>query len=255
MLEELLKLVPETSSESAPLPGGALDGVSELTCGAGLFTVNVMTVEGRLPGLDTVTIGVPATAMALAGMLACNSVVLKNEVAIGIPLKLKTELAEKLLPDTVNGNAGPPAVALAGESVPTTGWTFGGETASATGLEVPPPLDPLSGLVTVIEAEPALAMSLAKIATLRAVAETKVVCRATPLKFTTELPTKLNPDTDSVKPGPPATTLEGLMDKIIGAALAEGAGGTKISACATVAPPATRTSPLESNFTVGLERM
>jgi hypothetical protein len=121
MLEELLKLVPETSSEIAPLPGGALDGLSELACGAGLFTVNVTTVEGRLPGFATVTIGVPATAMALAGMLACNSVALEKVVGIAFPLKLTNELTEKLLPDTVNENAGPPAVALAGVSAPTTG--------------------------------------------------------------------------------------------------------------------------------------
>jgi hypothetical protein len=102
ILEELLKLVPETSRESAPLPGGALDGVSKLACGTGLFTVNVTTVDGRLPGFATVTIGVPATAMALAGMLACNSVALENIVGIAFPLKLTTELADKLLPDTVN---------------------------------------------------------------------------------------------------------------------------------------------------------
>jgi hypothetical protein len=225
ILEELLKLVPETSSEIAPLPGGTLDGLSELACGAGLFTVNVTTVEGRLPGFATVTIGVPATAMALAGMLACNSVALKKVVGVAFPLKLTTELAEKLLPDTVKANAGPPAVALAGVSAPTTGWMLGGEIVRVKGLEVPPPPDPLRGFVTVIAAELAVAISLAKTAMLSAVAETNVVCRAAPFKFTAELLTKLNPDTDSVKPGPPATTLEGLMDERIGAASEEGAGG------------------------------
>jgi hypothetical protein len=102
---------------------------------------------------------------------------------------------------------------------------LGGEIVRVNGLEVPPPPDPLSGFVTVIAAELAVAISLAKTAMLSAVAETNVVCRAAPLKFTAELLTKLNPDTDSVKPGPPATTLEGLMDERIGAASEEGAGG------------------------------
>jgi hypothetical protein len=163
--------------------------------------------------------------MALAGMLACNSVALENVVGIAFPPKLTTELAEKLLPDTVNANGGPSAVALAGVSVPTTGWTFGSEVVRVKGLEVPPPPDPLRGFVTVIAAELAVAMSLAKTAMLSAVAETNVVCQVAALKFTTELLTKLNPDTDSVKPGPPATTLERLMDERIGAELEEGAGG------------------------------
>jgi hypothetical protein len=71
----------------------------------------------------------------------------------------------------------------------------------------------------------ALAMSPAETAMLRSVAERKVVCRAAPLKFTTELATKLNPDTESVKPAPPATTLEGLMDERMGEAFEAGAGG------------------------------
>jgi hypothetical protein len=52
--------------------------------------------------------------------------------------------------------------------------------AREMGLEVPPPLDPLSGVVTVIVAEPALAISPGKIAMLSALAEPKVVCRAAP---------------------------------------------------------------------------
>lgn len=225
ILDDVLKLLPLTCSVSAPLPGAALGGVSELSSGTGLFTVNVTTVEGRLPGFATVTIGVPATAIALAGMLACNSETLENVVDIGTSLKLTTELGVKLLPDNVNVNEGPPAVALAGDSVPTTGCTFTGEIVRFSGLEVPPPLEPLRGFVTVMVAVPALAMSPAEIAMLSSVAEKKVVCRAAPLKFTMELPTKLNPDTDSVKLAPPATTLEGLMDERMGEAFEAGAGG------------------------------
>jgi hypothetical protein len=86
-----------------------------------LFTVNVTTVVGLLPGFATVTTGVPATAIRLAGILACNSVAFEYAVAMVVPLKLTTELGVKLLPDKVNVNDGPTAVALAGVSVPTTG--------------------------------------------------------------------------------------------------------------------------------------
>jgi len=226
ILEDALKFAPVTFSVKAPLPGAAPEGVRELSSGTGLFTVNVTTVEGRPPGFATVTIGVPATAIALAGMLACNSETLENVVAIGIPLKLTIELAEKLFPDKVNVNAGPPAVALAGESVPTTGWIFAGEMIRLTGFEVPPPPELLKGFVTVSVAVPALAIALDETAKLSCVVERKVVGWASPLKFTTELLTKLNPDRESVNPGPPATTLEGLRDERIGEALEAGAGGT-----------------------------
>ena len=73
-LEDALKLDPVTFSVSEALPGRALEGERRLSCGTGLFTVNVTAVEGRLPGFVTVTSGVPATAMALGGMAACNSV-------------------------------------------------------------------------------------------------------------------------------------------------------------------------------------
>jgi hypothetical protein len=86
-----------------------------------LFTVNVTTVEGFAPGFDTVTTGVPATAIRLAGILACNCVALENAVAMVVPLKLTIELGVKLLPDKVSVKDGPPAVTLAGVSAPTTG--------------------------------------------------------------------------------------------------------------------------------------
>lgn len=76
-LEDVLKLAPVTSRLSAPLPAAALKGESRLSCGTGLFTVNATAAEGLLPGFDTVTAGVPATTIALAGIFACNSVALE----------------------------------------------------------------------------------------------------------------------------------------------------------------------------------
>jgi hypothetical protein len=69
-----LKLDPVTFRVSAALPAAALDGERRLSCATGLFTVNVTTVDGALPGFATVTSGVPATAMALAGIAAWTSV-------------------------------------------------------------------------------------------------------------------------------------------------------------------------------------
>ena len=50
------------------------EGAVTLKSATGLLTVNDTTTDGFPPGFATVTSGVPATAMALAGMAACNSV-------------------------------------------------------------------------------------------------------------------------------------------------------------------------------------
>lgn len=120
-LEDTLKLDPVTSSVTAGPPVAALNGERRLSCGTGLFTVNVTTTDGRVPGFVTVTVGVPATAITVAGILACNSETLENVEGTGFPLKLTIELEVKPLPDKVNVNDGPPAVALAGDSAPITG--------------------------------------------------------------------------------------------------------------------------------------
>jgi hypothetical protein len=75
-LDDELKFVPLTVTFCAALPSGTVTGETPLGAGTGLFTVNVVTIEGLLPGFVTVTKGVPATAMALAGMDADNCVAL-----------------------------------------------------------------------------------------------------------------------------------------------------------------------------------
>lgn len=121
ILEDLLKFSPVTFSVTAALPGTALDGERRLSCGTGLLTGKVTTVDGRPPGLATATVGVPAIAIALAGMLTCNSAAFENVVSIAFPLNVTTEFAVKLFPDKVKVKDGPPAVALAGDRVTTTG--------------------------------------------------------------------------------------------------------------------------------------
>ena len=67
-----MKFVPVTLRVTAGSPAETVAGEMPLAPGTGLFTVNVVTSEGLPPGFDTVTKGVPATAMALAGMAACS---------------------------------------------------------------------------------------------------------------------------------------------------------------------------------------
>src|ERR1039457_218123 len=62
-------------------------------------------------------------------------------------------------------------------------------------------------------------MSQPKIAMLSCVELMYFDGRAAPLKFTTEPVTKFEPFTVSVNPAPPATTMDGLMDEIVGEGL------------------------------------
>jgi hypothetical protein len=67
--------------------------------------------------LVTVTAAVLAEAMAAAGMVAVNCVVLTNVVVSADPPKLTTEAATKFVPLTVSVKAVPPAAVLPGEIV------------------------------------------------------------------------------------------------------------------------------------------
>jgi hypothetical protein len=114
------------------------------------FTVNVATTDGLPPGFATVTKGVPATAMALAGIAACKRVALTNDVETEMELKVTAELTVNPVPTIWSVNPGPPAVALAGCNAPITGCVFVGRIVRVTGDEVPPALPPPAGSVTEI---------------------------------------------------------------------------------------------------------
>ena len=92
-------------------------GAFKVKSGTGLLTVNVGTTRiGIPPGFATVTIEVPAMAMAAAGICACSNVgvlLLYVEVT-GSPPKVTFEEAPNPVPVKVSVNGGPPAVALAG---------------------------------------------------------------------------------------------------------------------------------------------
>ena len=72
-------------------------------------------------GVKTVTEVEPAVAMSPAAMVARSWVLLTKVVVRGAPFQLITEAVTKLLPVTVKLNPAPPAVALVGESVLSTG--------------------------------------------------------------------------------------------------------------------------------------
>jgi hypothetical protein len=89
--EPCTKFTPVTFNVSAAVPAEILVGETELPPGAGLFTANVVTTEITPPGLVTITNGFPTTAIALAGIAACNSEELTKVVATMFKLKLICE--------------------------------------------------------------------------------------------------------------------------------------------------------------------
>jgi len=82
-------------------------------------TGKVTLLEVPPPGVGfvTVTVGLPEVAMSDARMEAISWVALTKVVALAAPPKFTVEVFTKLVPFTVRVNAGPPAVALVGESV------------------------------------------------------------------------------------------------------------------------------------------
>jgi len=103
---------------NAPEPNIALVGAIEVIAGAGLFTLNVTEFDVPPPGVGLVTVtgGVPVLAMSVARIDAVNCVALTNVVTLATLLKLTVDVETKPDPFTVNVNAGPPTIALAGES-------------------------------------------------------------------------------------------------------------------------------------------
>jgi hypothetical protein len=166
---------PLTVSVKAPLPAVTLAGDTLVSDGAGLFTVNVKVALVPPPGVGVKTVidNVPAEAMSDAGIVAASCVLLTKVVVRFAPLTRTTEAETKLLPVTVNVNAGLPAVALVGDMLANDGC--GLLTASDS-----VPVVELSGLITPMARLPVEAMSLAGIAAVSCVALTNVVVRFAP---------------------------------------------------------------------------
>ena len=118
---------------------------------------------------------------------------------------------------------------LVGVMAVSVGGGFGALEITNTKFEVVPP--PGAGFVTVTLAFPAVAISVARMVAVNCVALTNVVALAFELKFTTEVGTKPAPFTVSVKEVPPAATVEGLKEAIVGAGL------LVVKVCALDVPP------------------
>jgi len=131
-----------------------------------------------------------------------------------LPLKFTVELAMNPVPFTVSVNAPEPETTPVGDSVVTVGT--GLFTVKPTPADVPPPG---VGFVTVIGKLPAVFTSPARIAAVTCVALTKVVVRATPLKFTTDEARNPVPFTVMVNAPDPKIALVGKIEVTVGAGL------------------------------------
>lgn len=211
--EPEINFVPFTVNVNPAPPTIALAGERVVIVGNGLFTANGEFPDVPPPGagLVTVTLKDPAAAISAGVIAAVICVALTNVVVLAVPLNFTDELATKPVPLTVSVKAGPPVVAVFGESEVIVGaglFTVNGEV-----VDVPPPG---AGLVTVTLNVPAVAMSGAAIEAVTCVAFTNVVVLAVPLKFTTEDELKFVPLTVNVKAAPPANVLVGESDVSVG---------------------------------------
>jgi hypothetical protein len=118
-------------------------------------------------GLTTVTEAEPGEAISAGVICVVREVAETKLVERVIPFQSICEEVLKLLPVTVRVNAGPLAETEVGESAVTLG--SGLSMVKLEALEVPPPG---AGLMTVIEAVPAEAISVAVIGVVSEVAET-----------------------------------------------------------------------------------
>jgi hypothetical protein len=174
--------------------------------------------------------------MSAAVIAAVNFVAFTNVVTRGLPFHCTTELLTKLLPFTVNVNPGEPALNMFGVIVVIAGnGLFAAVIVNVAAADVPPPG---VGFVTVTPGVPAVATSVAKTGIVNCVALIKVVVRAVPLKFTTEVEMKFVPITTSVNPDEPAAIVLGDNDVIVGAGFV--AAVTVNVAAADVPPPGAR---------------
>ena len=105
----------------------------------------------------TVISTVPAVAISVLSIVACNDVALLNEVVRAAPFQSTTESGMKFVPVTVSVNPAPPAVAFAGVTEVIVGVTGGvGKIEKFSAGEEPPP-----EFTTVTGSTPAFATSAA----------------------------------------------------------------------------------------------
>jgi hypothetical protein len=213
--EPLTKLAPATVRVKAGPPTVALDGDSDVSVGDGFPIENVRAAEVPPPGVGLFTVidAEPAAVMSAAVMAAVSCVALTNVVVRVAVFQRTVAPLTKPVPLTVRVKAGPPTVALDGDSDASVGTGLLFVICSCCADELPPPG---LGVLTVIATELGFAMSAAVMAAVSRVELTNVVVRSELLSCTFDAGTKPVPFTVSVKAGPPAETLEGDSDEIDG---------------------------------------
>ena len=107
--------MPVTVRTKPELPARMLPGLKDEIVGAEDETVRVIVLEVLLPSL-TVMVKEPAVVSDDAGMTAVSCEELTKVVVSAVPLKLTTELEEKLEPETVSVVAGEFTVTVETES-------------------------------------------------------------------------------------------------------------------------------------------
>jgi hypothetical protein len=119
-----VKLLPLAVRVKLAPPAATEVGLMLVSTGAGgLVMVSVCPEEVPPPGagVKTVIEGVPAAATSAAVMVAVNCVALTNTVARALPLICTTEFGAKALPLAVSVKLAPPAVAVVGLMLVSTG--------------------------------------------------------------------------------------------------------------------------------------
>ncbi len=217
--------------------GPATGTVVPLAVSDGPMTVSVAPFDVPPPGagVTTVIVAVPPLAISLARIVAVSDVALPTVVARGLPFTCTTDVPTKFVPVTVNANAAPPAVTVAGLIIVSVGAGGGGVMLSVTPFDVHALFTHAVGFSTVIVwLVPAVVASLAASAAVTVVAVPKVVGRVLPSTRTVAPDTNPVPVTVNVNAALPAARLAGLIPVTVGVGLIT--ANVTVGLCASTVP-------------------
>src|SRR5260370_4777626 len=206
-LVPLMQFVPLTVRVNPAPPAGTEFGLRLLIVGGGGLMAK--TAGADVPPLVvTVIFAAPGLAIRLAGTLAVTCVALTNVVVSAVAFHCTLVPLMQFVPLTVRVNPAPPADTEFGLMLLIVG--SGGLMVKTADADVPPLV------VTVIFAEPGLAIRLAGTLAVTCVALTNVVVSAVAFHCTLVPLMQFVPLTVRVNPAPPAGTEFGLRLLIVG---------------------------------------
>jgi hypothetical protein len=120
IVDELMKLLPVTTSEKVAVPAITLEGEREEIAGTGFTAVMANVAAPEVPppgaGVTTVMLAVPAALTSDAGTCATSWVAEPYVVGRATPFQLTTDVPTKPVPSTVSENELEPAWTLLGAS-------------------------------------------------------------------------------------------------------------------------------------------